>query len=145
MRQSTSLKRSLITQTAVKVPVRPAKQVQVVNLQAHTHTHTSMRLKSLILALAIALQVLVNGLTQPLWGQMADRIGGRSVIMIGASLQVVALIGMALSDSLFWFTVFAGLVMGCAVSAAAGLRRPCCTRWTSWAFSAISPMTRTAR
>ena len=69
-------------------------------------------------AFAIALQVLVNGLTQPLWGQMADRIGGRTVIMIGAALQVVALIGMALSDSLFWFTFFAGVVMGCAVSAA---------------------------
>ncbi|MFC7690046.1 MFS transporter [Paeniroseomonas aquatica] len=69
-------------------------------------------------AFAIALQVLVNGLTQPLWGQMADRIGGRTVIMIGASLQVVALVGMAFSDSLFWFTFFAGVVMGCAVSAA---------------------------
>ncbi len=69
-------------------------------------------------AFAIALQVLVNGLTQPLWGQVADRIGGRTVIMIGASLQVVALVGMAFSDSLFWFTFFAGVVMGCAVSAA---------------------------
>ena len=69
-------------------------------------------------ALAIAIQVLVNGLTQPLWGQVADRIGGRRVIMIGAGLQAVALVGMALSSSLLWFTVFAGVVMGCAVSAA---------------------------
>jgi MFS family permease len=69
-------------------------------------------------AFAIAVQVLVNGLTQPIWGQVADRIGGRRVIMIGAALQVVALVGMALSDSLGWFTLFAGIVMGCAVSAA---------------------------
>jgi MFS family permease len=69
-------------------------------------------------AFAIALQVLVNGITQPLWGQVADRIGGRRVIMIGAGLQVVALVGMALSDGLALFTFFAGVVMGCAVSAA---------------------------
>ncbi|MBL6455489.1 MFS transporter [Belnapia sp. T6] len=69
-------------------------------------------------AFAIALQVLCNGITQPIWGQVADRIGGRRVIMIGAGLQAVALVGMALSTSLVWFTVFAGVVMGCAVSAA---------------------------
>ncbi|SDC98261.1 MFS transporter [Belnapia rosea] len=69
-------------------------------------------------AFAIALQVLCNGITQPIWGQVADRIGGRRVVMIGAVLQAVALAGMALSESLFWFTVFAGVVMGCAVSAA---------------------------
>lgn len=69
-------------------------------------------------AFAIALQVLVNGITQPIWGQVADRIGGRRVIMIGAVLQAIALLGMALSSTLFWFTVFAGIVMGCAVSAA---------------------------
>jgi MFS family permease len=69
-------------------------------------------------AFAIALQVLVNGITQPIWGQVADRIGGRRVIMIGAALQVVALVGMALSDGLGLFTFFAGVVMGCAVSAA---------------------------
>jgi MFS family permease len=69
-------------------------------------------------AFAIALQVLCNGITQPIWGQVADRIGGRRVIMIGAVLQAVALTGMAFSTSLFWFTFFAGVVMGCAVSAA---------------------------
>lgn len=69
-------------------------------------------------ALAIALQVLVNGLTQPLCGLLADRFGGRTVLMAGAALQAAAVAGMALSTSLFWFTVFAGLVMGVAVSAA---------------------------
>jgi MFS family permease len=69
-------------------------------------------------AFAIALQVLVNGITQPLCGQVADRIGGRKVLMAGAALQAVAVAGMALSSSLPAFTFFAGIVMGVAVSAA---------------------------
>jgi len=67
---------------------------------------------------AIALQVLVNGLTQPLWGQLADRIGGRRVVMLGALLQAVGVLGMALTESLLVFTILAGLVVGAAVSAA---------------------------
>ena len=69
-------------------------------------------------ALAIALQVLVNGIAQPLCGQVADRFGGRRVIMAGALFYALGIMGMALSTSLFWFTFFAGLVMGIAVSAA---------------------------
>ena len=69
-------------------------------------------------ALAIALQVLVNGLAQPFAGQIADRIGGRRVIMGGAALYGLGILGMALSPGLGVFTFFAGLVMGVAVSAA---------------------------
>lgn len=69
-------------------------------------------------ALAIALQVLVNGVAQPLCGQVADRIGGRRVIMGGALLYAGGIAGMALSEGLPLFTFFAGLVMGVAVSAA---------------------------
>jgi MFS family permease len=69
-------------------------------------------------AFAIALQVLLNGLSQPLCGQLADRIGGRRVIMAGALLQALAVLGMALTPSLPLFTFFAGVVMGIAVSAA---------------------------
>jgi MFS family permease len=69
-------------------------------------------------AFAIALQVLINGFTQPLWGQAADRIGGRKVIIIGALLQALAVLGMALSEGLALFTFFAGVLMGIAVSAA---------------------------
>ena len=69
-------------------------------------------------AFAIALQVLVNGITQPICGQIADRIGGRAVLMAGAALQAVAVAGMALTPSLPAFTFFAGIVMGVAVSAA---------------------------
>ncbi len=69
-------------------------------------------------ALAIALQVLVNGVTQPLCGLLADRVGGRYVVMGGAVLYALGFAGMALSADLGWFTFFAGLVMGVAVSAA---------------------------
>jgi pyrroline-5-carboxylate reductase len=69
-------------------------------------------------ALAIALQVLVNGLFQPICGQLADRFGGRVVIMGGAVLYALGIIGMALSTGLTLFTFFAGIVMGAAVSAA---------------------------
>ncbi|MFZ4407272.1 MAG: MFS transporter [Paracraurococcus sp.] len=69
-------------------------------------------------AFAIALQVLINGVSQPVWGQIADRYGARKVIMAGALLQLVGILGMALSDGLPLFTFFAGIVMGFAVSAA---------------------------
>ena len=69
-------------------------------------------------AFAIALQVLINGFTQPVWGQIADRYGARKVIMAGALLQLAGITGMALSDGLGLFTFFAGIVMGFAVSAA---------------------------
>ncbi len=69
-------------------------------------------------ALAIALQVLLNGVTQPIMGQLADRLGGRIVIIGGALLYAAGIVGMALSDGLPLFTFFAGIVMGAAVSAA---------------------------
>lgn len=69
-------------------------------------------------AFAIAVQVLVNGLSQPLCGQLADRFGGRVVVMGGALLYTTGLVGMALSDGMPFFTFFAGLIMGVAVSAA---------------------------
>ena len=69
-------------------------------------------------ALAIALQVLANGIFQPICGQLADRYGGRVVIMGGGVLYCLGIIGMATSSSLGVFTFFAGVVMGAAVSAA---------------------------
>lgn len=69
-------------------------------------------------ALAIALQVLINGFSQPLCGQLADRFGGQAVVMGGAALYGIGILGMAFSEGLPLFTFFAGLVMGVAVSAA---------------------------
>jgi len=69
-------------------------------------------------ALAIAIQVLMNGFSQPIVGQLADRFGGRVVVMGGALLYAVGIAGMALSPNLGVFTFFAGVIMGIAVSAA---------------------------
>ena len=69
-------------------------------------------------AFAIGLQVLINGLSQPFMGQLADRFGGRRVVMGGAVLYCIGILGMALSDSVLPFTFFAGFIMGMAVSAA---------------------------
>ncbi|MFH5923614.1 MFS transporter [Roseomonas xinghualingensis] len=69
-------------------------------------------------ALAIAIQVLVNGFSQPVVGQLADRFGGRVVVTGGALLYALGIAGMALSPNLGVFTFFAGVVMGIAVSAA---------------------------
>ncbi|SFK91758.1 MFS transporter [Falsiroseomonas stagni] len=67
---------------------------------------------------AIALQVLMNGISQPLCGQLADRFGGRAVVIGGALLYAGGILGMALATHLGVFTVFAGVIMGVAVSAA---------------------------
>jgi MFS family permease len=69
-------------------------------------------------AFAIALQVLLNGVFQPFIGQLADRFGGRAVIIGGALLYALGILGMAFSTSLPLFTFFAGVVLGAAVSAA---------------------------
>ena len=69
-------------------------------------------------AFAIGLQVLINGMSQPFMGQLADRFGGRRVVMGGAVLYCIGILGMALSESVVPFTFFAGFIMGMAVSAA---------------------------
>jgi MFS family permease len=67
---------------------------------------------------AIALQVLLNGISQPICGQVADRYGGRAVVMGGAVLYAIGILGMLMAAALGVFTFFAGVVMGIAVSAA---------------------------
>ncbi len=69
-------------------------------------------------ALAIALQVLLNGVSQPMCGNIADRIGGQRVLIGGWLLYASGLLAMALASSLAAFFLGAGLVMGVAVSAA---------------------------
>jgi predicted MFS family arabinose efflux permease len=69
-------------------------------------------------ALAIAVQVLLNGVSQPICGNVADRIGGQRVLIGGWLLYATGLLVMALASSLAAFFLGAGLVMGVAVSAA---------------------------
>lgn len=69
-------------------------------------------------ALALAVQVLLNGVSQPMCGNVADRIGGQRVLIGGWVLYAGGLLMMALASSLAAFFLGAGLVMGVAVSAA---------------------------
>ena len=69
-------------------------------------------------AFAIAISVLLNGIFQPICGQVADRIGGRWVVTGGTLLYAAAIVGMAMSESMAAFTFFGGVVLGIAVSAA---------------------------
>jgi len=69
-------------------------------------------------ALAIALQVLLNGISQPICGNVADRFGGRTVLWSGWVLYAVGLAVMAAATSLAVFYLGAALVLGIAVSAA---------------------------
>jgi predicted MFS family arabinose efflux permease len=69
-------------------------------------------------ALAIAVQVLLNGVSQPMCGNVADRIGGQRVLIGGWLLYAGGLLMMALAASLAAFFLGAGLVLGVAVSAA---------------------------
>ena len=67
-------------------------------------------------AFAIAVQVLVNGITAPIAGQLADRYGSRSVVMAGALMFAVGTVGMAFAPDLPTFILFAGVINGTAVS-----------------------------
>jgi len=69
-------------------------------------------------AFAIAFQVLLNGAFSPFAGQLADRFGGRVVVIGGAVLYATGILGMALTQDLAIFTFFAGVVMGMAVTSA---------------------------
>jgi MFS family permease len=69
-------------------------------------------------AFAIAVQILLNGVFQPLCGNIADRIGGRRVLWAGAALYALGLALMGLAGSYVVFLLAAGPLMGLAVSAA---------------------------
>ena len=68
-------------------------------------------------AFAIALQNLVWGLCSPLAGMLADRFGALRVLVAGAGLYGLGLLGMALGASAWAFTGGAGVLIGIAQSA----------------------------
>lgn len=65
---------------------------------------------------AIALQNLVWGFAQPFVGMIADRHGGRRVVMLGLICYALGLCGMALAPTPLLFTLSAGVLVGVALA-----------------------------
>ena len=65
-------------------------------------------------AMALAIQNLTWGITGIFAGMVADRFGAFRVIVGGAILYALGLAGMALVNTPFLFTVFAGILIGTA-------------------------------
>ena len=65
-------------------------------------------------ALAIAIQNLSWGVFGIFAGMVADKFGAFKVILVGAVLYALGLVGMALSPTGFLFTLTAGLLIGAA-------------------------------
>jgi MFS family permease len=67
-------------------------------------------------AFAIAVQNLAWGIAGPFAGMLADRFGAFKVLLVGALLYALGLVGMALSTSGLAFTGSTGLLLGMAQS-----------------------------
>lgn len=67
-------------------------------------------------ALAIALQNLIWGLTQPLSGALADKVGARKIIIAGGVCYAAGLAAMAFSSSGVTLALSAGVLIGLALS-----------------------------
>jgi MFS family permease len=65
-------------------------------------------------AFAIAIQNLSWGIFGIFAGMMADRFGAFRLILGGAALYALGLVGMALSPTGVWFTLTAGVLIGAA-------------------------------
>lgn len=65
-----------------------------------------------VFALAIAVQNVSWGVAQPVAGLLSDRFGARTIIMAGAAIYVVGLLGMAWAPDAVTFTLAAGVLIG---------------------------------
>ncbi|MGB4115471.1 MAG: MFS transporter [Polaromonas sp.] len=65
-------------------------------------------------AFAIAIQNLSWGLCGIFAGMLADKLGAFKVLLVGAVLYALGLVGMALSPTGFMFTLTAGVLIGAA-------------------------------
>lgn len=65
-----------------------------------------------VFGFAIAMQNLFWGIAQPIAGMLADRYGAKKVILAGAGLYVLGLLGMAWSPEVVTFTLSAGVLIG---------------------------------
>ncbi len=67
-------------------------------------------------ALTIALQNLVWGMTQPIFGGLADRLGAYKVMILGGFLYALGLLGSGLSSTSLGFILTTGVMLGLALS-----------------------------
>lgn len=65
-----------------------------------------------VFGFAIALQNLVWGVAQPFAGMLSDRYGAGRVIVVGAVLYLLGLLGMAAASASATFTLAAGVLVG---------------------------------
>ncbi|MGA0315028.1 MAG: MFS transporter, partial [Alphaproteobacteria bacterium] len=70
-----------------------------------------------IFSLSMGLQVLVWGLTQPLWGMVADKFGAGRVVSLGSILYAFGLLMMAKSSTILEIHFSTGFLTGIAMSA----------------------------
>ncbi len=70
-----------------------------------------------IFSFSMGLQVLVWGLTQPLWGMVADRFGAGRVVSLGSILYAFGLLMMAKSATILEIHFSTGFLTGIAMSA----------------------------
>ena len=67
-------------------------------------------------ALTIALQNLVWGMTQPIFGGLADRLGAYKIMILGGFLYALGLLGSGLSSTSLGFILTTGVMLGLALS-----------------------------
>ncbi len=91
-------------------------------------------------SLAIAIQNLMWGIATPIAGMMADRYGSARVLIAGAIVYAIGIVGMTYSDLPFAFHLTAGVLVGVGVALSsfsivmAALGRIVPPEKRSWAF-----------
>ena len=69
------------------------------------------------ISFAAALGILLNGVSQPILGHLYDRVGGRKLILIGATVIGITAILLAFTFHIAYFIFVFGVVMAVAMSA----------------------------
>ncbi len=91
-------------------------------------------------SLAIAIQNLLWGIATPMAGAMADRYGSARVLMLGAIVYAIGVVGMAFAGTPFLFHLTGGILVGIGVALSsfgivmAALGRIVPPEKRSWAF-----------
>ena len=70
-----------------------------------------------IISFAAALGILLNGVSQPILGNLYDRVGGRKLILYGATVIGITALLLAFTFHIAYFIFIFGIVMAVAMSA----------------------------